>query len=146
NSGDDNPTDGTHGTFFQVMPTARIYARTPFYNLMNLNDAFGELILRPMPKLTVRTDVHALRLSSANDLWYSGGGAFQPATFGFSGRPANGHSDLATVYDLAGDMILNPHVGLNLYYGYAHSGAVAKAIYPSGSGLHLFFAEWQIRF
>ena len=33
----------------QMLPTARIYARTPFFNLMDTVDAFGELILRPHP-------------------------------------------------------------------------------------------------
>jgi hypothetical protein len=32
-SGDGDPDDNSHGTFFQMLPTARIYARTPFYNL-----------------------------------------------------------------------------------------------------------------
>jgi hypothetical protein len=86
-SGDINPTDDKHGTFFQVLPTARIYARMPFFNLMNSIDAFGELILRPSNRLTLRTDVHSLRLADKHDLWYSGGGAFQPGTFGYNGRP-----------------------------------------------------------
>ena len=50
-----------HGTFFQVLPTARIYARTPFFNLMNTVDAFGEVILRPSNRLTLRGDVHSIR-------------------------------------------------------------------------------------
>src|SRR5262249_1399392 len=29
-SGDDNPHDRTHGTFFQILPTPRPYARFPF--------------------------------------------------------------------------------------------------------------------
>ena len=146
NSGDGNPADDTHDTFFQVLPTARIYARTPFFNLMNTVDAFGEVILRPSNRLTLRGDVHSIRLAAKNDLWYSGGGAFQPVTFGFNGRPSNGHSDLATLYDMSGDLTLNPHVALGLYYAYAHSGAVARSIYEAGDGLHLAFMEWLIRF
>ena len=75
-TGDDNPNDRQHGTFFQVLPTPRIYARFPFYNLMNNRDAFAEVILRPHPKWTIRSDAHFLRLSNKNDLWYTGGGAF----------------------------------------------------------------------
>jgi Alginate export len=145
-SGDSDPNDDKHGTFFQVLPTARIYARMPFFNLMNNVDAFGELILRPASRLTLRTDVHALSLADKNDLWYSGGGAFQPATFGFNGRPSNGQTGLATLYDLSGDITLNRHVALTLYYAYAHSQEVATAIFKTGNGAHLGFAEWQIRF
>ena len=77
-SGDGNPNDKTHGTFFQVLPTPRIYARFPFFNMMNTQDGFGALILRPHPKVTVSSEFHSLRLSNANDLWYSGGGAYDP--------------------------------------------------------------------
>ena len=31
-SGDNNPADARHNTFFQVLPTPRVYARFPFYN------------------------------------------------------------------------------------------------------------------
>src|SRR5262249_52981923 len=99
-SGDDNPTDQSHGTFFQLLPTPRVYARLPFFNLMNTRDTFGEAIVRPLKNLTIRTDVHALQLARSSDLWYSGGGAFQPGSFGYTGRPSNGHTGLGTLYDV----------------------------------------------
>jgi hypothetical protein len=145
-SGDGDPTDGRHGTFFQGLPTARIYARMPFFNLMNNVDAFGSLVLRPSPRLTVRADVHALSLADRRDLWYSGGGAFQPNTFGFAGRPSNGHTDLATLYDLSADITLHPRVALNVYFAHARSGGVARTIYPTSDHGQLAFAEWLIRF
>jgi Alginate export len=37
-SGDGNPNDTRHGTFFQVLTTPRQYARFPFYNMMNNED------------------------------------------------------------------------------------------------------------
>src|SRR5712691_8731203 len=85
-SGGGDPNDSTHGSFFQVLPTPRLYARFPFFNMMNSADAFGELMLRPSKRVTIRTDVHSLRVANGNDLWYSGGGAFQPSTFGYTGR------------------------------------------------------------
>ena len=73
-SGDGDPSGGRHGTFFQMLPTPRIYARTPFYNLMNIEDTFGQLRLKPHAKVNLRFDAHHLRLSSEKDLWYVGGG------------------------------------------------------------------------
>ena len=102
-TGDGNPNDGTHGTFFAILPTPRVYARFPFFNSMNNTDAFAEVMLRPSKALTIRRDVHGLWLSNAKDLWYSGGGAFQPTTFGFNGRPSGGARSLATLYDISGD-------------------------------------------
>jgi hypothetical protein len=146
-SGDGDPNDNQHGTFFQALPTARVYARTPFFDLMNNVDIFGELILRPTTTLTIRSDIHGLSLADSNDLWYSGGGAFQPATFGFSGRPSNGHAGLATLSDVSGDLTLNRHIAVGLYYGYATSRAVPSAIFSTGNdaGAHLAFLEVTMR-
>ena len=145
-SGDGDPTDDRHATFFQGLPTARIYARMPFFNLMNNVDAFASLTLRPSPRFTVRSDVRALSLANRRDLWYSGGGAFQSNTFGMGGRPSNGHTDLATLYDLSTDITLHRRVALNVYFAHARSGAVARAIYPTSDFGRLFFAEWMIRY
>ncbi len=145
-TGDDNPKDGQHGTFFQMLPTPRIYARFPFYNLMNNQDAFAEVILRPHPKWTIRSDAHFLRLANKNDLWYAGGGAFQPATFGFVGRPSNGSQSLANVYDLSADYQVNPHVTLTGYYAGATGRAVIRKIYPNGGKSQFGYAELNWKF
>src|SRR5205085_1390172 len=72
-SGDDHAKDDTHSTFFQILPTARIYAMTPFYNMMNINDAMAQLMLEPIRSLQVQADIHGLSLDSRHDLWYAGG-------------------------------------------------------------------------
>ena len=51
-SGDRNPSDATHETFFQELPTPRPFARFPLYNLMNNEDGFAQLTLTPHRKLT----------------------------------------------------------------------------------------------
>ncbi len=145
-SGDKNPNDSTHGTFFQVLPTPRIYARFPFFNIMNNRDAFGELILRPAKPLTIRCDIHSLALASKNDLWYSGGGEFQPWTLGYTGRPSNGHSSLATLYDASIDYAFKTHVALGAYYGHAAGKLVTEAIYPKGGDADLGYVELNYRF
>ncbi len=144
-SGDKNPNDGTHGTFFQVLPTPRIYARFPFFNMMNLRDAFGELILRPAKALTIRTDVHSLALADRNDLWYSGGGMYQPWTFGYTGRPSNGQAGLATLFDGSADYTVNPHASVGIYYGHAAGKLVIQSTYPKGRNGNLGFVELTFR-
>jgi hypothetical protein len=145
-SGDADPGDAIHGTFFQVLPTPRIYARFPFFNMMNTADAFMETMLRPAPPITIRTDVHVLRLSDRNDLWYSGGGAYQGSTFGMTGRPANGHTALATLYDVSADYKATAHVALGVYYGYAAGKPVTRAIYATGDDAHFGYVEMLVRF
>ena len=145
-SGDGDPKDATHGTFFQVLPTPRPFARFPFFNMMNNEDAFGILILRPHAKLTVSTEFHSLRLSNTADLWYVGGGAFQPWTFGFTGRAAAGRKSLANLYDMSADYRVNSRFTLSAYLGYAQGLAAASAIYPNGKDSRLGYLEAFIRF
>jgi len=145
-SGDGNAADTRHGTFFQILPTPRIYARLPFFNLMNMRDAFGEVILRPRRDLAFRTDVHALNLASSTDLWYSGGGAFQPQTFGYAGRPSNGQTSLATLIDLSGDYAYTPRVSIAGYVGDAAGHGVAQSIYRTGTHLRFAYAELLVHF
>jgi len=130
-SGDSNPNDTTHGTFFQLLPTPRPYARFPFFNMMNTEDAFGSLILRPHAKITTSSEFHSLRLTNPNDLWYSGGGAYQPWTFGYTGRAVSGQRSLANLYDTSVEYRANRHATFTAYLGYAQGLAVMKQIYPA---------------
>lgn len=143
-SGDDEPTDGRHGTFFQVLPTPRIYARFPFYNLMNLEDASLSLILRPGGRLTLRGEAHHLRLTESADLWYAGGGAFEPATFGYAGRPANGARDLGTLYDLSADWRVNQYMSINAYGAVVRGGDVVGGSYRDRTA-RLGYIELELR-
>jgi hypothetical protein len=113
--------------------------------MMNSRDAFGELILRPSKSLTVRTDVHSLDLANRNDLWYSGGGMFQPWTFGYTGRPSNGNSGLATLFDTSVDYNVNAHASIGLYYGYAAGKPVVQSIYPNGKNANFGYLELTFR-
>jgi hypothetical protein len=145
-SGDGNPLDDRNGTFFQLLPTPRQYARFPFYNMMNNQDVYGMLTLRPDPKVTLRGEVHHLRLASSADLWYGGGGAFQESTFGFAGRPSSGRESLASVFDVSADTQPTPHIGVNLYYGHASGGGVVGGTFSRSARGNFGFVETVVRF
>ena len=144
-SGDRNPADGTHGTFFQVLLTPRTYARFPFFNMMNTRDTFGELILRPAKALSLRTDVHGLRLANSSDLWYTGCGMFQPWTFGFAGRPSAGHTGLATLFDVSADYSVSAHTAIGAYLGHAAAKSVVQSIYPTARHANFAYVELLFR-
>ena len=129
-SGDSKPNDQTHGTFFEVLDTPRLYARTPFFNTMNMQDLNGTLILRPHAKVTVSSEYHSLRLANANDLWYSGGGAYQPWSFGFNGRSTSGRRSLANFYDTNFEYRANRKLTVTAYLGYMQGLAAVEVIYP----------------
>ena len=141
-SGDNNTTDGTHNTFFQMLPTPRVYARLPFYNLMNNTDEFVQLMDKPTKRLALRADLHWLQLTSPNDLWYLGGGAYDNEVFGFTGRPANGHTSFASVPDISADWQVSKNVALNFYYAYAQGKTVVAAIYPTDRNMQYGYVEF----
>ena len=140
-SGDSNPNDGTHATFFQILPTPRIYAMFPFFDMMNINDVMAQLILNPMHGAELQSSLHGLWLSSSKDLWYSGGGAFDNNIFGYTGRPSSGHSYLATLLDCQLIWKFNEHVATTLYYGHAFGGSVVGSVYPGGREADFGFIE-----
>lgn len=140
-TGDNNATDGTHNTFFQALPTPRVYARLPFYNLMNNTDEFVQIIDKPVKTVAVRSDLHWLQLTSANDLWYQGGGAYDNKVFGFTGRPSGGSHSLASVADISAAWHTTKNVDLNFYYAYAQGKTVIAAIYPSDRNMQFGYVE-----
>jgi len=145
-SGDGNPNDNTHGTFFQLLPTPRPYARFPFYNIMNTEDRYAILLLRPHPKVTISDEVHAIRLTNANDLWYSGGGIFQPWTFGYTGRSTSGRRSLGNLYDLSAEYRPARRTTLTGYFGYTQGLAAMEQIYPNGKDGRFAYVEILQRF
>ena len=145
-SGGGNPTGSKHGTFFQVLPTPRPFARFPFFNMMNTEDAFGALILRPHAKVTISSEFHSLRLSNANDLWYSGGGVFQPWTFGYTGRSTSGRRSLGDLYDTSVEYRLARRTTFTGYFGYTQGLAALTQIYPHGKDGEFGYVEALFRF
>ena len=148
-SGDDTPgttAGGDHSTFFQMLPTPRLYARTPFYNMMNNRDLFTSLILRPARGTSVRTEVHRVSLTRASDLWYAGGGAFNASAFGYQGRPSGGLRNLATIADIGAERAFGPLLNVGAYFGMAFGGDVVKALHPAGKDGQFLYLELTRRF
>jgi hypothetical protein len=119
-TGDNNNTDGTHNTFFQVLPTPRVYARFPYFNLMNSTDSFVQIVDKPTGKIDVRTDLHFLKLTAPGDFWYQGGGAFDNKVFGYTGRPGNNHASFSSLVDASVDYNINKQFALGLYYAHSY--------------------------
>ena len=145
-SGDGNANDNKHETFFQVLPTPRPYARFPFFNMMNTEDGFGALVLRPHAKVTIASEFHSLRLSNRNDLWYSGGGAYQPWTFGYTGRSASGRRSLGNLYDGSVEYRATEKITVTEYFGYTQGLAAMEVIYPNGKDGQFGYVEFLYRF
>lgn len=145
-SGDSNSNDNTHGTFFQILPTPRLYARFPFYNMENNEDFYGSAAFRLPHSVAVRSELHAVRLASAQDLWYLGGGAFQENTFGYVGRTSGGSGSLADAWDISADFPLGRGFSITTYYSHAWGKGVIASIYPAGTTAQFGYVETNFRF
>jgi hypothetical protein len=144
-TGDGNPNDDRHTTFFQPLPTEQQYARTPFYTGQNSEDYTGQLILEPTHKLELRSEVHKVKLHSVNDLWYLGTGAFQNSSFGYDGLPNHGHKGLANYVDFSAGYQPTAHVYVYYYVG-AVSGKGAMTNRVEGRKGGFTFLEVDYKF
>lgn len=145
-SGDSNPNDNDHETFFPVLPTVRIYARFPFFNWINLTDSFVSLMLKPDPKVGLRFEAHDLDLTERADLWYLGGGAFDRRMFGYVGRPSGGFRSLGTLYDASLDYAATKTLSLTLYHAYVDGGPVVRNTFPDGPDATFTYLEATKKF
>jgi len=127
-SGDGDPADMKHQTFFQMLPTVRKFSQLATYSFMNLSDVFAQVLFAPTSQLSARIDVHRLSLAESADLWYSGSGATQRAgtMFGFSGRPSGGATTLGTVIEGSANYVFTHHWSINGYVGFIKGGDVVE--------------------
>jgi hypothetical protein len=140
-SGDDTPGDRDHDTFFQILPTARLYSYSTFYNLMNNDDGFIQLLLRPIPDVVTRSEFHFIRLGEGKDLWYTGSGATlsdRAVGFGYPGRPAFGHRNLMQIFENSVSYDWNAHLSLSAYYGHVFGKSVVRAIFAEDDANYAF--------
>jgi hypothetical protein len=138
-SGDGDPSDDRHGTFFEMLPTVRQYAQSALYSPMNNTDLFAQLLARPRPNVNVRLDWHRVGLASSRDGWYYGSGATQQhgSIFGFATRPSFGATHLATIGEGSVDYAIAPHWSVN---GYLALGRGGRVVTPAFAGHTLTFA------
>ena len=141
-SGDDDPGDASHGTFFPMLPTVRRFSQTTAYSTMNLRDVFVQAQARPRPALGLRLDVRRLDLASSADLWYAGSGATlaRGAVFGYTGRRSNGSRRLGTSVEASADYAATPRVSFTVFAGRLGGGPVVTGTF---AGHALWFTDLE---
>jgi Alginate export len=144
-SGDGNPNDRKHATFFQPLPSEQLYARLPFYTLQNTEDYTGQVIWQPHRRLELRSEVHKVKLHAVNDEWYLGTGAFQNSTFGYDIVPDNDHRGLGNYVDFSPKYQATEHLALRAYVG-AMSGKGVQTSSLKGKKGGFTFLEIAYRF
>lgn len=145
-SGDDSPTDNEHGTYFPVLPTVRRFSQTTAFSIMNVDDAFVQLMVKPTRRLNLRLDVHRVHLASAADLWYTGSGATleEGSTFGYAGRGSNGSRVLGTSIEGGADFAVSPFWAVNAFAGHIDGGRVVTGTF-AGDQFWFVYLEQVLR-
>ena len=140
-SGDANPGDGQHETFFAMVPSLDRYSQSTTYTPMNLRDLFVQFAFEPHRRLRAQADVHHLRLANAADRWYHGSGATSRtgAFFGFSGRPSGGATGLGTIAEGTVDITIRPQWSARAYAGWMRGGDVVQRLFRGDRLLFLSF-------
>jgi len=146
-SGDGDPSDSRHGTFFEMLPTVRQYAQSALYSQMNNTDLFAQLFATPRPRINVRMDLHRVGLASSRDAWYFGSGATQQrgSIFGFATRPSFGATSLATIGEGSVDYAIAPHWSVNGYLAVGRGGGVVTGAF-AGRALTFAYLENVLQF
>jgi hypothetical protein len=146
-SGDGNANNGTHGTFFQVLPTVRLQAKFPFYNLMNIQDVFAQISVAPTETTKLGVDFHHLSLDDSRDLFYGASGATsRSGSFGYFGRSSGGASTVGQLVDVGFTHTINKHLSWGVYYAHAFGDAVTRNAYQLKNDADYGFVEFNASF
>lgn len=145
-SGDADPADTSHGTFFAMLPTMRRFSQTAVYSTMNLRDLFLQLMARPAGSVNARLDVHRLWLASAADRWYAGSGATLSTggNFGYVGRTSNDSTDFGTSIEASVSWTITPRWSVNGFAGVINAGPVVTGTFE-GDALRFAYIETGLR-
>ena len=146
-SGDSNPNDGDHQTFFNLLPSNHIYyGFADQLALQNVVNPFVQLRLAPLEMLTLNLFAHWFRLANPDDARYSGTGVYNTQTFGFPAQPSRGFTHVGREYDVVAT--LNPHKALTLEAGWSwfQGGALFDVSPNRSQNLQFGYVQAELRY
>ncbi len=137
-SGDSNPNDNKMSTFDNLYPTNHPhYGYMDLMSLQNINDYRYQISIKPMKKLKLQADFHALYLDTPKDSLYSSARTVtRTAPAGSSSVSAHVGNEV----DLSGDYKFNNYVSMQAGYSHLYHGAFLK---NTGANNDADFVYWQ---
>ncbi|MBN2069669.1 MAG: alginate export family protein [Opitutales bacterium] len=147
-SGDSDPNDADHETFFQLAPGTRKYQLFPYYDLQNSESVYTQLILSPTEKLKIRLDYSNNRLAESTDLWYMGTGVTQEdgSIFGYLGRPSGGKTQLSQDASISISYQISPSLQIEAFYAHVWGNDIVESIYPESSDADYCYVQTTYKF
>jgi hypothetical protein len=142
-SGDDDPTDSTHGTFDQHYPLGHAWlGYLDLVGRQNIHALKGQVKVKPFKNVTSWIDIHSFWVDEDKDALYSAGGV--------SGRrntSGAGSHFVGNEVDVAVKVILDVHT--TFLIGYSHmwpGGFIDKTGDGSGDQASLFYFQFEYKF
>jgi hypothetical protein len=135
-SGDKNPTDGVHGTFDTMYPTAHDrFGMTDLFGWQNIIAERAGLTIEPRRRWTVTAQYLDFWLASANDALYNtSGGVIVRDTSGKSGTHIGQEADAYTWYEL------NRHINVGVGVGHLMGGRFLQKLEKGPNYNYPYFA------
>jgi hypothetical protein len=144
-SGDHDPGDDEHGTFFNMLPTNHIYyGFADQLAFQNLTNPFVQLRVSPFEMLALNFFVHWFQLTEADDARYGGSGAYDKSVFGFTAAATAGRTRVGTEYDLVAT--LTPHRTTTVELGYSHLDGGPMYKTSPNRDLDFFYASLELKY
>lgn len=156
-SGDDDPEEGTHKSFFGMAPTNhKWYGYMDTTALSNLINLYQQLILKPAEKVVVQVDGHLFWLHDTSDSWYVGSGATRNDVFGYVGgfdvsssttaRLTGGEGFIGGELDLTARYEASKYVDFEATYSHFFGAAGADAVFSESNNGDWFYLQTVVTF
>jgi hypothetical protein len=150
-SGDGDPDDSDHGTFFNYVPTNhKFYGKIDANAFSNLMDAYLQFLVSPHKQVMFIVDGNLFWLASDNEVWIGGSGPFNNSVFGYVFRdPVDGNDidrNLGGEIDLT--MVVEAREYLTFQFGYSHffGGDGVSVVFDEEDQLDWFYAQATINY
>ena len=131
-SGDNNPSDGTHGTFDNLFPTNhKFYGIMDLFSWQNVQIGRFTASIKPLKNFTLTSDYRLVWLADTNDSLYTNkgarrGGAVATAGLGYGVNPGF-DSFVGSEIDLVGSYTIKPCAVLQAGIGHFFVGDYIKS-------------------
>jgi hypothetical protein len=124
-SGDDDRSDATRTTFFNILPTNHLYyGYLDQFAFQNLIDLLGQIRWRPHPKLSLDLTWHRFWLAEDADFRWVGTGAFSRTSLGYVRKGSQESTDVGNELDLTATVPLHKTTVLKTGYSHLWGGPV----------------------
>jgi nitrite reductase (NADH) large subunit len=144
-SGDGDPGDGDHTTFFNMLPTNHLYyGFADQLSFQNLTNPFLQLRLAPHPMVAINFFVHWFELTNSDDMRYAGTGAYDKTSFGFPAFPSGGRRHVGIEYDVVATF--TPHRTTTIEVGFSHLDGGAMFSAAPSRDVQFIYTSIELRY